>query len=331
MFRLLLILLITAMNIAIAMLPVAIIFGFLHFGKISGAWEVVKFTLLGILLIYCVYLTFDFIFGINMKILQIIRYSYRFSGKYKKKLEVPFALIKKKYGLPNAKLFISDEESPQNYAMASLLEQYICFSVGMVNALETRARSPEEFQILACVALAKQAYNLKSGNYLPNILLRNNQRVMIFVEKIIACFFKVICLPIKYIPIVGVILSDGIKATHKTIAFILKGINKGLLKTYQGIAFLSVLNIQRKSDIMAAKIIGGKYVAHALAITEQENVEMLTWKPRLRNRIKEVHTIERSKNLAKIYPIYQITYGTILIFMVSLTFFLFQVQMKIFL
>jgi hypothetical protein len=170
--------------------------------------------------------------------------------------------------------------------------------------------------------LAKQSYNLRSGNYLPSMLFRNNQRVIGFIEKCTSGFFKVLCIVIKQIPIIGLISADALKTTHTIITFILKAINKALIKIYQGITFLSVLSIQAKSDVIAAKIIGGKYVAHALAITEEENIEMFTWKPRLRHRIAKIETIERTKEIAKIHPIYQILYSTILIFVFALTFFL---------
>ena len=322
MFRLLLILAMTAMNVFIAVLPIVMIFGFFYLGKISGIIVAVKIVILGILLIYCGYLIFDFILGINMKIKQIIIKSYRFGGKYQKMLELPLSLIKTKYQIPHLKLFISDSAKPESYAMASVLEKYVCLSVGMVNALEIRAKSPEEFQILSCVILAKQAYNLKSGNYLPQMLLRINQRVVWFVEKVFGGFFKSLCFVIKFIPVVGVVIADGLKAMHKTTEFFLKMMNKMLMKIYDGVDFMAMLSIQQKSDEIASKIIGGKYVAHALAVTEEENIEMFTFKPRLRKRIEKIEKIERTNFLPKIFPLYQALYTAIIIFIFASTFFL---------
>jgi hypothetical protein len=313
MIRLSLILLITLINIVVAVLPAIMIFGFLYYGKVAGMMLALKYVVLGILLVYSGYLLLDFVLGINMKIVQMIRRSYRFGGKYQKKLELPLELIRKKYGMPHLKLFISDAEKVENYAMASVLEKYVCLSVGMVNALEIRAKSPEEFQILSCVVLAKQAYNLRSGNYLPDMLWRNNERVVHFVEKCFGGLFKGLCFVIKYIPVIGVIISDGLNFVHKTIAFVLKIVNKILIKLYQFVSLMAEIYVQQKGDWWAAKVIGGKYVAHALGVTEEENIKMFSFKPRLRHRIANVKNIERTTDGVKIYPVYQVLYGIVVL------------------
>lgn len=313
MIRLVLVLLITVINITIATLPAILILAFWGYGNIAGFIPAVKYIVSGILLVYSAYLFADFVLGITMKISQIRYKSYRFGSKYQKLLEMPLTLIRKKYKMPHVKLFVSDSEKAENYAMASALEKYICLSVGMLNALHIRSKSPEEFQILSCVILAKQAYNLRSGNYLPNMLLRNNMRIMKFIGIIFGGIFKSLCFVIKYIPVIGPVISDGLMFIIKSVSFIFNAINRILLNLYAIVDFVTSIYVQYKGDEYAAKAIGGKYVAHALGVTEEETTKILTFQPKLRKRIAKVQNIERTTEELKIYPIYQIVYGMIVI------------------
>lgn len=312
MIRLLLILIITVINITIATLPAIMIFSLGLRSNVAGTMLLIKYAVFSILLVYCTYLLIDFILGITMKFQQIKSKSYRFSSKYEKLLETPLILIRKKYNMPHIKLFVSDSETIEHYSMASALEKYVCLSVGMLNALHIRAKSPEEFQILSCVILAKQAYNLRSGNYLPNMLLRNNIRIVTFIGKIFGGIFKILCFIIKYIPVIGPVISDIFTFINGAISFVLGAVNRILLNIYAIVDFVTSIYIQSKGDEYAAKAIGGQYVAHALGITEEETTQIFTIVPRLRKRISKVQNIKRMEEQFKIYPIYQIMYGIII-------------------
>lgn len=270
-------------------------------GKYVKSNSVLTIVLLMFFIVSCLMLiimVFDYIFGFSS------RYFLKNTKDYKKLkdydvLDIPFDDIKLRFNKPNVKLFISNSEIPNAFAIGNMGKQYIVITRGLISTYLLKMKNKEYFlNSIKCI-MGHEMSHLINKDYLPGLILGINEQATRFLSKIILSFINVIIKIIQIVPFFGRLLAGLITNIYNILDFIISFFYKYvILSIYKFIQLKINRDKEYRCDLQSAKANSGNNMAEALSVFgENGYITIFSAHPKTLSRMKKVQMVEKSNEV----------------------------------
>ncbi len=272
--RSLILIIIVVVNLSLCILPLVALPALLlydgekihYMGEIILAMEVVLFV---VMLLFCVCLILNLVFGFSVLKHRIKLRNYRLSLRYGGLLKSPFIKTKKILNLHNTNLMINSNAKMDWYTIASMGRSIICLNVGLLDTVKLRTQTDEEFKRVMLAIVMQAGMKIKSCHYFTEDILRINNTIARKIQNMIGCIFSFLYNILMLIPLFGEPFAKVFRFIQFCIDSIIKFINKSLMLLYKAVYFASGKNHDYYFAKQTAKIIGGRDVELATRLTRE--------------------------------------------------------------
>lgn len=271
-FTFLLVFLLTIVNFMILLVPIVILFFplSLFFPKVSVEIgpELFFFLVSRISLIIIIYVAFDTILGITVRRLRKRCIPFRKATKVPCHEEITksFEWLKNKFKIHNVKLYLNPGTREVNaYAVGSFSGSAVIITMGLINQMQKKAASQEEYIDAIRAILGHEMSHLSNKDFMPGLLTAASEISTNMVSRIVRLLFMLVSRVIRIIPWIGLPISQLIITScnfvntiiHAFFNYIFMPIYRFLLKFF-GRA------IEYRCDKESSYAYGGQKMAMAL-------------------------------------------------------------------
>lgn len=200
----------TIINFIILLVPVAIV-GFPLFMFIESLFEKVGMNILFFLIsrisfLMIVYIALDFIFGFTVRRFhkRTIPFEKATSIYGHAEISAAFEWLKKKFDMPEAKLYIGQSFDEVNaYAVGSMRRKSVIITMGLIQRLKENARDGTQYLDAIKGILGHEMSHLANKDYLPGLLTSANETANGHVAGLIRWVFFLFANLLRLIPVTG--------------------------------------------------------------------------------------------------------------------------------
>jgi Zn-dependent protease with chaperone function len=255
------------------------------------------FLLFVVLALMLIFFVFDWLFGLSVK--RLTRGAVPFEklqGKvmYYNELDSAFKDTLKRFNVSGVRLYV-DQNAPvvNAYAIGGFRHKAIVLTQAFIAQVYTSAKRKEDpFDAMRGI-LGHEMSHLINKDFLPGMIIMTNQRVTDMVSGFVRLFFVFLTLFIRWVPVLGRLVSGLIMAVHNLIYTLLSLVQRLLVMPIYGFLkkWLS-RGVEYRCDRQSAEAFGGQIVARGLAVLgEGSYFSLFSTHPRTASRIEKVQNI----------------------------------------
>lgn len=268
----LLVFLLTIANFMILLLPLAILFFpisvFFPQFSVEFGLELFLFIVSRIGLGIIIYIIFDNIFGITVRRLRKRCVPFKKAEKVYAYSEIveSFEWLKRKFKISNVKLYLNPSVKEVNaYAVGSFSGSAVIVTMGLINQMQQRSNSKEEFVDAMRAILGHEMSHLANKDFMPGLLTSASEVSTAQISRLVLLLFRFVATIIRIIPWIGRPISKFIVLSYNAIHQIISAFfNYIFMPIYKFLLKFFGRSIEYRCDRESAYAYGGQKMAMAL-------------------------------------------------------------------
>ncbi len=213
-----------------------------------------------------------------------------------------FKWLKKKFNLPNVRLFIGPRFDEVNaYAVGSMRGKSVTITMGLIELLKTKSENHTQYVNAVRAIMGHEMSHLANKDYLPGILTSANEAANRHVSKILRVIFLIFANCFRLIPVVGRTLYNLIIYIYNILNFIVNFFFKCFfMPVYDFIQKWLGRSVEYRCDRESSYAFGGESMALALGMLGKGSYfTIFSTHPGTQSRINYVQKVEARDGVIK--------------------------------
>jgi Zn-dependent protease with chaperone function len=248
-----------------------------------------------------IYIMLDILFGIsiwgllrNCKLIESYLVEYPILNECNKN----FKKLKSKFNKPGVKLYISNEDAINAYAISSLVKNVVVITMPLIEHMLENSEDEGEFNNSLNAIMCHEFSHLINKDSLPGLILLANGKATHLISKFVYIIFNLLIRIFIGIPFFGHLIKLFLESVYAIADKFVNLFHKYvILNVYEFIKLHIGRQIEFRCDREGANACGGENMANALSyFGDNGYFTIFSTHPRTKTRIKKVHNIKISSN-----------------------------------
>lgn len=183
--------------------------------------NLIFYFLVGMFVLTIIYLLLDMLFGFTIK--------HFINGTLDVKKEDGLQIhqqifdeVSKQFSLKNVKYLLKESEEINAYAVASFGRRFVIITTGMIIHIENTFDEIEDRQKALKGLIGHELSHLINWDFLPSLIILSGSNVSAFIEKIFGLVLNIVINTVRFVPIIGTLLSIVMVYSHNILNMALK-------------------------------------------------------------------------------------------------------------
>lgn len=302
-----LVFLLSMVNFVIMLAPLSLfVFPFIYFFKLTliGVGLNVVLLLGGLISGYMLlYLIGDCLFGFTVRnyLKQAIPSDQAGFLNGHEDIVTAFSYLKKRFNLPRAELYISQDMQVNAYAVGSFRKKAVVMTLGLIHRMYNASETKAEYIHAVKGIMGHEMSHLINKDFLPGMLVYSNEVAHRFISRIIRVFFMGMARVVFIIPCLGKPIAHLFITFYRALETLTSMFYRLLFQPVYGFLYKAFSrSIEHRCDKDSARVFGGEIVAHALSMLGKgAYFSIFSTHPATKSRVKYVRNIQPESGIIK--------------------------------